>query len=238
MNDRDSPTLAAAGAGEHRLGEAAAPGAAALDAEAEITLGLLTAVHEDRALTQRSASRRLGIALGLTNAYLKRCVRKGLIKVTTAPPNRYLYYLTPRGFAEKSRLTAQFFSQSFRFFRIARRQCDDMFARAAARGWRRLALAGISDLCDIALLCARAHEVTLVGVIDTGAQGAVEHAGLKVVGRPADLPQIDAILVTDFTDAQATFEALARVFAPDRILTLPMLAVVRERRTAPGAGPP
>jgi DNA-binding MarR family transcriptional regulator len=204
----------------------------ALDNEAEITLGLLNAVHEDQALTQRSAARRLGIALGLTNAYLKRCVRKGLIKVTTAPPNRYMYYLTPRGFAEKSRLTAEFFSQSFRFFRIARRECGEEFLRAAAHGWRRIALGGISDLCDIAILCAREHPLDLVGIVDTGAQGSVEHAGLKVVPRVSDLGEVDTLLITDFADAQATFEELVRAFARERILTLPMLGIVREARRA------
>ena len=44
----------------------------------------------------------MGVALGLANSYLKRCIRKGFIKITEAPANRYLYYLTPQGFAEKA----------------------------------------------------------------------------------------------------------------------------------------
>ena len=90
---------------------------AAADGEAEITLGLLNAVHENSAMTQRSAAGQLGIALGLANAYLKRCMKKGLIKVQQIPPNRYAYYLTPQGFAEKSRLTAEYLTSSFTFFR-------------------------------------------------------------------------------------------------------------------------
>jgi DNA-binding MarR family transcriptional regulator len=94
--------------------------AGAIDQEGEITLGLLQAVHENDSLTQRSAAQDLGIALGLANAYLKRCVKKGLIKVQQVPPNRYAYYLTPQGFAEKSRLTAEYLSYSFSVFRRAR----------------------------------------------------------------------------------------------------------------------
>ena len=75
--------------------------------EAEITLGILNAVHQNERITQRSVAQELGIALGLANAYLKRCAKKGLIKVSQAPANRYAYYLTPQGFAEKSRLTAE-----------------------------------------------------------------------------------------------------------------------------------
>ena len=43
-----------------------------LDNEAEITLGLLNAVHENSALTQRTIARELGIALGLAEALVER----------------------------------------------------------------------------------------------------------------------------------------------------------------------
>ena len=73
-----------------------------VDGESAITLGLLDAVHQNSSVSQRSLAAELGIALGLTNAYFKRCVRKGLVKVRSAPANRYAYYLTPKGFAEKA----------------------------------------------------------------------------------------------------------------------------------------
>ncbi len=80
--------------------------------ETEIMLEVLSAVERNSKITQRSLSRELGIALGLANAYLKRCARKGLIKVQQAPLNRYAYYLTPEGFTEKSRLTAEYLAVS------------------------------------------------------------------------------------------------------------------------------
>ena len=93
-----------------------AAGSVKAEAETEITLGLLSAVGDETRHSQRSLASELGIALGLTNAYLRRCVRKGLIKVSGAPANRYAYYLTPKGFTEKSRLTAKYLSKSLRFF--------------------------------------------------------------------------------------------------------------------------
>src|SRR5215467_15671340 len=102
--------------------------------EDAILLGVLDAVERDPALTQRSVARELCIALGLANAYLRRCVRKGLIKVSQVPRRRYAYYLTPQGFAEKSRLTASYLAHSFSFFRQARTQCAVLFAEAAGRG--------------------------------------------------------------------------------------------------------
>jgi DNA-binding MarR family transcriptional regulator len=87
-----------------------------------IVLNLLNSV-DDGAQSQRRIAEELGIALGLVNAYLKRCIKKGLIKVTQAPARRYAYYLTPKGFAEKSRLTVEYLAASFSFFRQARADC-------------------------------------------------------------------------------------------------------------------
>ena len=62
-----------------------------LDAEHEnerIVLGLLNSVEHDGDRSQRHIAAELGIALGLVNAYLKRCVKKGLVKVQDAPARR------------------------------------------------------------------------------------------------------------------------------------------------------
>src|ERR1700738_702083 len=88
-----------------------------------IVLDLLTSVEHDGDRSQRHIAAELGIALGLVNAYLKRCVKKGLVKVHDAPARRYAYYLTPQGFAEKSRLTVEYLSSSFSFFRLAKADC-------------------------------------------------------------------------------------------------------------------
>ena len=86
---------------------------------ARIVLGLLESVERDGAQSQRKLASDLGIALGLVNAYLKRCVKKGLLKIGQAPARRYAYYLTPHGFTEKSRLTVEYLSYSFTLFRRA-----------------------------------------------------------------------------------------------------------------------
>src|SRR4029078_9341713 len=104
-----------------------------------IMLGLLDAVEQDRAQSQRLLASELGIALGLVNAYLKRSVKKGLVKVRSAPTRRYAYYLTPRGVAEKSRLTVEYLSSSFEFFRRARSDCPQTFEQAKANGLNRVA---------------------------------------------------------------------------------------------------
>src|ERR1700683_1652351 len=107
-----------------------------------IVLGLLTSVDSNGARSQRHIAAELDIALGLVNAYLKRSIKKGLVKVSQAPARRYAYYLTPQGFSEKSRLTVKYLSDSFSFFRKAKDDCTCLFKEASARGLERLVLAG------------------------------------------------------------------------------------------------
>ncbi|MFQ5785168.1 MAG: winged helix-turn-helix transcriptional regulator [Alphaproteobacteria bacterium] len=214
-------------AGGSEAGDGTSGGAG--EGSGEITLGVLAAVEGNNRLSQRALARELGIALGLANAYLKRCVRKGFVKVKQIPPNRYAYYLTPKGFAEKSRLTVEYLSVSFHFFRKARAQCAEAFAVCRERGWRRVALAGRGELADIAVLCTREAAVEIVGVID--ARGG-RVAGLRCVPDVAAMGAVDAVLVTDVSAPQAAYEALAAALPAERILTPRLLNV---SRSAPAA---
>ncbi len=189
----------------------------ATKSEVEITLGLLSAVEENNSLTQRSLAGDLGIALGLANAYLKRCVKKGFVKVTQVPANRYAYYLTPQGFAEKSRLTAEFLSQSFNFFRITRTQCEALFGLCARRGWTNVALVGVGDLGEVATLCARDHAIRLVGFVDDGAAETV-FAGLPVVGDFSGLGAVDAAIITHMDNPQGAYDTTVKALPPGRVL--------------------
>ena len=193
------------------------------------TLGLLDTVGEESHLSQRRLSARLHIALGLTNVLIKRCVRKGLIKMTQAPAGRYAYYLTPKGFAEKSRLTAEYLRASLDFFRVSRSQAAAEFQACAARGWRRIALAGVSELAEIVTLAAGDADVELVALVD-GASDRDEVIGLPVVKVAADLPAVDAIMVTDISAPQQVYESLLGSFPDERILTLPVLRVSQTNR--------
>ena len=190
----------------------------------EILLSVLTSVESGRPITQRSLAKELGIALGLANAYLKRCVKKGYVKVTSVPPRRFAYYLTPAGFVEKTRLTGEYLRYSFGFFRDARAQCGELFGRCAANGWRRVGLAGAGELGEIALLCAAEYPVTVVGFID-GRTEPKKHLGLPVVANVSDLGAVDAVIVTDVTQPQATFDALAEAMPRRRLLVPPLLNV-------------
>jgi len=187
---------------------------------------ILVRVGESEHVNQRTLAKELGIALGMTNSYVKRCVRKGLIKISQIPPNRYAYYLTPQGFTEKTRLTAEYLSDSLTFFRRARAQYNDIFMQCTAAGWRHLALAGDGELAEIAILSAREHDVSLHGVVVPGQSGET-CLGLLIVAELSALDRPDAVILTALNEPQAIYDDLIRDLPPLRVLVPSLLSVTR-----------
>ena len=194
------------------------------DADNPITLGILNAVEEDSNLTQRSVANTLGIALGLANAYLKRCVRKGLIKVQQVPSNRYAYFLTPQGFAEKSRLTSEYLTSSFNFFRKARVECSNLMQECEDLGYKRIALVGVSDLSDVIALSALESKIAIAGIVDDSVT-LQSYAGLRVAKSLEDLGPVDAIVVTALLKSQQKVNELRKQYPDLPLMAPPLLSV-------------
>lgn len=201
------------------------------DSEARITLGLLMAVEDGRASNQRSMASELGIALGMANTYVRRCMKKGYIKVRQIPRNRYAYYLTPRGFAEKSRLTARYLSQSFNLFREAREQYAALLELCAQRGWTRIVFCGSGVLADIAQYFVATDRLDLVGIFDPHPDAAT--LGRAPVKRNfVELGAVDVALITDLRDPQLAYDEVLRYLRADRILAPRLLHISQPSRPA------
>ncbi len=198
----------------------------------EILLGVLTVVERDANTSQRGISRELDVALGLANAYLKRCVRKGLIKIKQVPSRRYAYYLTPRGFAEKSRLAGEYFSASFTFFRRARAQMSELMGDCDGFGWRRIAFAGISELAEVGVICAHDFPIEVVAVIDPARAGE-KFCGLPVEASVAACGPLDAIIVTDLTKPEQVLRMIGAAIGADRVLAPKLLQIALSKAARP-----
>jgi len=193
--------------------------------ESGITLDLLDAFHANEAHSQRTLAAELGIALGLTNAYLKRCIRKGWIKATQAPANRYAYYLTPKGFREKSRLNSQYLSRSLKFYRQARNQMDGLLGAAAAAGWTRLVRIGRGDLAEITLLYAMQYPLDIVGVLDKDAAVGAHFMQCPVVTDLSSIPPFDGAMLTDLSAPQRTWERYVDLVPVGRLVSPALLKI-------------
>lgn len=194
------------------------------DAEnTRIMLGLLNSLERGGEQSQRRLALELDIALGLVNAYIKRCIKKGLVKVRHAPARRYAYYLTPKGFAEKSRLTIEYFSYSFFLFRHAKKACTAALIAAKARGVSRIAILGTSELAEIAVISALELGITIAALIDPQSDMA-RFAGVPVAKCfDAIDGLVDAVLVADAGATRDTIDAAIVRYGAERVLVPELL---------------
>jgi DNA-binding MarR family transcriptional regulator len=149
-----------------------------MDVETHRDLRVLEAVHQDSRLTQRGLASKLGIALGLANIYLKRMVHKGYIKVVNVQPNRISYLITPRGIAEKARLTYEFMDYSLHLYGEVRQHLRAALRECAAAG-KRVAIFGSGEAAELAYLSLKESGLDPVAVFDT--EGGREFLGMPVL---------------------------------------------------------
>lgn len=196
--------------------------------QAKAELRLFAALEAGSEESQASLSKRVGAAVGLVNALLKRAVRKGTVKMISAPARRYTYYLTPKGFAEKSRLVAEYLNFSLSFFREARGEYAALFAGAERDGLRNLVLIGAGELAEIAALAAMEANVTLAAVVDPETNQR-RIAGITVVRSLAEVAAFDAVVIADARAPQATYDGLRAAWPDARVLCPPVLQIAPER---------
>ena len=195
------------------------------DEERHHIAGLLASVERDSHVSQRRLASELGVALGLVNTYIKRCVKKGLIKVRQVPSRRYAYYLTPKGFSEKSRLTSEYLFWSLTFFRRARLDCSLAMEEARKRGWRRIGFVGCSDLAEIAILSAAEQGVKVTGLVDSAISRS-KVSGVRVFAKIAAVtPRPDGWLVTAIDDPERAYDALVAEVGATRVLVPALLSI-------------
>lgn len=78
----------------------------------EIQFEVLRRLHQTPLVSQRELAKDLGVGLGTINFCFQALIHKGLVKMQNFNKSRnklrYVYFLTPAGVAEKSKLTAEF----------------------------------------------------------------------------------------------------------------------------------
>jgi len=178
------------------------------------TLKILEKIEEEETPSQRDMARTLNISLGLVNSFVKRLAQKGYFKVTTIPRNRIRYILTPKGAAEKTRLTYQYVQYSLGFYKKARQKLRTLFQQYLAMGIHRVVFYGASDLTEIAYLSLQETSIELTEVVDD------EKAGRKyiwgTVKETAELAYIkyDILLITVPEAGDETIADLVRKGVP------------------------
>jgi DNA-binding MarR family transcriptional regulator len=178
------------------------------------TLQLLEAIAADKPTSQRELSDILQISLGLVNSFIKRLVKKGYCKVTTIPKNRVKYMLTPAGAMEKTRLTYEYISSSYHYFKAAKNRLEDLYAELQKEGATRVVFYGAGELADIALLSMAGTGVRLIDVVDPTKEGEMfADFIVKTTSRLRSI-DFDALLITLVDNHETVLNEIKGVGVP------------------------
>jgi DNA-binding MarR family transcriptional regulator len=184
-----------------------------VDTGAHRELKVLEAIAEDEKMTQRGLAARLGIALGLTNLYLKRLVRKGYVKCVNVQSNRVLYLITPKGIAEKSRLAYEFMEYSLLVYREGRKHLKSVLQPYAEHPLTRIAIYGTGDAAELAYLCLKELGLEPVVVFETDRTGAFLGIPLLDI-RSHHTVDYDLMVVATIVRAEEILESLVESGVP------------------------
>jgi hypothetical protein len=204
----------------------------ALTREETYTRDILTRVHANEAVSQRSIAREMGIALGLANLLLRRMANRGLIRLVRVRPNRVLYFITPTGLAEKARMTVAYVARNVQSYRDTRDRIRARFAaisreleHADPSGAKSVVFYGADEVAEIGYVCLHDTDLELAGVVAPGPERKFfgvpvrplsSLSGLTVDGQP-----YGGLVVMSLSETDALVEQLrTRGVPPDRVFWL------------------
>tara|TARA_B100001287_G_C22653674_1_gene516533 strand:+ start:533 stop:904 length:372 start_codon:yes stop_codon:yes gene_type:complete len=91
---------------------------------------VMQTLEQDPEITQREIAKKLGMSLGLVNYCIKGLCEVGFIKMENFFKSKnkfgYIYILTPKGIAEKTKITLRFLSKKQVEFEKLRKEIDDL----------------------------------------------------------------------------------------------------------------
>ena len=129
------------------------------------TLTLFKTVENSPEINQRQLARELDVSLGLTNTYFQRVLKKGWVRAKQVKPRRWLYFLTPQGALEKSRLSLSYMHRTLETFRELKSKGDDHLSTLSKKGVCGIHLCGDNDLTEVLSYCFSGFEIELLSVI-------------------------------------------------------------------------
>ena len=189
-----------------------------MDLNKHRALAILEAITEDQHITQRSLAARLGVALGLANLYVKRLARKGYIKSVNVRSSGIRYLVTPKGVAEKARLTYDFMEHSLQLYRQTRKHLRAVLEAGLRDGCLRVAIYGTGEPAELAFISLRELGLEPVAIFDQKAGG--QKAGGRFLGMAvrglrahADV-EYDVMLIASLESPEPSIASLVEAGVP------------------------
>jgi DNA-binding Lrp family transcriptional regulator len=184
-------------------------------------LRLLEELEKNPIVSQRELSHKFGIALGVTNACLKRMARKGLIRIRDLNPRKIGYYLTPKGFVEKTRLTIHLISFRVQHYSELKKVIANRLLEMQRDGRQRVVFYGVSDEMEVAFVTLQGVNLKLVGIVEDDQKlkpQIIFGYELEPVSRVQELKP-DCILITSLSENEKKKQTLKHIFGSISIYT-------------------
>jgi DNA-binding Lrp family transcriptional regulator len=161
-------------------------------------LQLLEEISRDSGASQRKLSEKLGVALGVTNACLKKMAQKGHIKIKGINHKRISYYLTPEGFTEKTRLTYHFLEYTVSYYINLKKNLSGKMENISKQGVKKAVFYGAGDVMEVAFVISHEANIELLGIIDDDPQKQGTKKFNYTIGGPDRIKELkpDAIIIT------------------------------------------
>jgi DNA-binding PadR family transcriptional regulator len=182
-------------------------------------LRLLEELEKNPISSQRELSHKFNIALGVTNACLKRMARKGWIRIRDLNPRKIGYYLTPKGVLEKTRLTFNLVSFRVQHYAELKKIIGNRLLEMQNEGLKRLVFYGISDEMEVAYITLQGVNLHLVGIVEDDEKmipQIILGFEIEPVSRVPELKP-DAILITSLTENGQKRERLKKIYGSNSI---------------------
>jgi hypothetical protein len=129
-------------------------------------LSLLQELERNPIISQRALSHKFGMALGVTNACLKKMVGRGWIKVREINRKKNGYFLTHVGLNQKAELTNHFLSYTVKHYKELKSFFEERFLEMEKEGIRRVVFYGIGDEMEIAYITIQESKIELIGIVE------------------------------------------------------------------------
>lgn len=112
-------------------------------------LKIIETLAEDKSITQREISRKVGISLGMVNIILKKLARRGYVKVRRMNRRSLEYVLTPKGFAEKAKKSYRYFRNTLASLKEMKRKIQSVVLLECSKGRKNFIILGNGELADV-----------------------------------------------------------------------------------------
>ena len=172
-------------------------------------LSLLSEIDRTPEASQRALSKRMGIALGLTNIMLRNMTQKGYVRISRAGWQRWIYLLTPEGLLRKVHLTTGYIHRVLDQYKQVRETLREQLLPFNLHAESRVAIFGTCEFAELVYLGLREYQIEEIDILAETCEDGSLFLGIPVIEiTKASLDQYDKIMIGNLGIAEETYVLL------------------------------